>query len=127
MHALERAGTVVCEPIVRVSLETPADTIGAVMAALARLGAAAETPSLRGKLATIETTVSATRAHDLQRQLPGLTSGEGVLESSFAGYEPVSGDGDQPARAGAKGRAFIRGRLLHEWRVQPSPGGDGAA
>jgi predicted membrane GTPase involved in stress response len=32
----------------------------------------------------------------LQRQLPALTGGEGVLESSFAGYQPVSGD--QPTR-----------------------------
>ena len=38
----------------------------------------------------------AARAHDLQRQLPGLTGGEGVLESVFAGYQPVSGD--QPTR-----------------------------
>ena len=27
---------------------------------------------------------------DLQRQLPGLTGGEGVLESTFAGYQPVT-------------------------------------
>ena len=40
--------------------------------------------------------LSATRVQELQRQLPGLTSGEGVLESDFAGYEPVSGD--PPAR-----------------------------
>jgi ribosomal protection tetracycline resistance protein len=92
MGALEQAGTVVCEPIVRVSLEIPTDTIGAVMPALARLGAAVEAPSLQGKLCTIETVLSAARAHDLQRRLPGLTRGEGVLESSFAGYEPVSGD-----------------------------------
>jgi ribosomal protection tetracycline resistance protein len=92
MRALEQAGTVVCEPTVRVRLEIPTNTIGAVMAALARHGAAVETPSLQGKLCTIETVLSATRAHDLQRQLPGLTRGEGVLESSFEGYEPVSGD-----------------------------------
>lgn len=96
MRALEKAGTVVCEPIVRVSLEIPTDTIGTVMPALARLGAAIETPSLQGKLCTIETVLPAARAHDLQRQLPGLTRGEGVLESSFEGYEPVSGD--QPTR-----------------------------
>jgi ribosomal protection tetracycline resistance protein len=24
--------------------------------------------------------------------LPGLTSGEGVLDSTFAGYQPVTGD-----------------------------------
>ena len=35
-------------------------------------------------------------ADELQRQLAGLTGGEGVLESTFAGYQPVSGD--QPER-----------------------------
>ena len=86
----------VCEPIVRVSVEIPTGKIGAVMAALARLGAAVETPSLQGELSTIETVLPAARAQDLQRQLPGLTGGEGVLDSTFAGYQPVSGD--QPTR-----------------------------
>ena len=96
MRALEDAGTVVCEPAVRVSLEVPTDTIGAVLPELARLDAAVETPSLQGKLSTIAMVLPAARAHDLQRRLPGLTGGEGVLDSSFAGYQPVSGD--QPAR-----------------------------
>jgi ribosomal protection tetracycline resistance protein len=61
------------------------------MAALARLGAAIETPSLEGTLSMIETVLPAARADDLQRQLPGVTGGEGVLDSSFAGYQPVSG------------------------------------
>jgi ribosomal protection tetracycline resistance protein len=92
MQALERAGTVVCEPTARLFLEVPADTIGAVMAALARRSAAVDTPSVNGQLAVIEAVVSAARTHDLQRQLPGLTRGEGVLESSFEGYEPVVGE-----------------------------------
>jgi ribosomal protection tetracycline resistance protein len=92
MQALERAGTAVCEPIVRATLEIPIGTIGAVMAALARLGAAVETPSLQGQLSLIEAVLPTTRADDLQRQLPGLTHGEGVLDASFAGYERVSGD-----------------------------------
>ena len=96
MRALEYAGTAVCEPIVRVNLEIPANTIGAVMPALAQLGAAIKTPSLLRKLCTIETILPAARAHDLQRQLPRLTGGEGVLESGFAGYQPVSSD--QPTR-----------------------------
>jgi ribosomal protection tetracycline resistance protein len=29
------------------------------------------------------------RLSSLQRQLPGLTRGEGVIESSFAGYRPA--------------------------------------
>jgi ribosomal protection tetracycline resistance protein len=97
MQALERAGTVVCEPIVRVSVELPTGAIGTLMAALARLQAAVvETPSLRGAVSTIETVLPAVRTQDLQRQLPELTGGEGVLDSTFAGYQPVSGN--QPTR-----------------------------
>ncbi len=95
-QALRQAGTAVCEPISRVRVELPPAAIGVVLAALARLGAAVETPSLEGQLALIETLLPATRAQELQRQLPGLTGGEGVLDSSFAGYRPVSGD--PPAR-----------------------------
>jgi ribosomal protection tetracycline resistance protein len=96
MQALKRAGTVVCEPIVRVRLETPMDAIGEVMAAVARLRATVKTPSLRREFATIETVLPAARTNDLRRQLPGLTGGEGILESSFAGYQPVTGE--QPTR-----------------------------
>jgi ribosomal protection tetracycline resistance protein len=92
MQALHQAGTSVCEPVVRGELEVPAASIGAVTAALGRLGASLETQSLRGDLATIETVLSAARAQDLQRELSQLTGGEGVLEATFVGYEPVSGE-----------------------------------
>ncbi len=95
-QALGRAGTVVCEPTVRARLELPTAAIGTVMPALARLGAAVETPSVQATLATIEAVLPAARAQDLQRELAGLTGGEGVVESSFAGYQPVGGD--QPVR-----------------------------
>ena len=49
MAALDQAGTVVCEPMIRVSLEIPAETIGSVLAAVARLGGTAGTPVLRGR------------------------------------------------------------------------------
>ena len=96
MQALQQARTVVCEPIVRAGVEIPTSAVGAVMAALARLEADVEPPSLQGPLSMIETVLPAARAQNLQRQLPGLTGGEGVLDSSFAGYQPVSGD--QPIR-----------------------------
>jgi ribosomal protection tetracycline resistance protein len=95
-HALEAAGTVVCEPTVRIGLEVPTPAVGAVVAALIRLGADVEPPSPRGELSNIEAVMAVTRADELHRQLAGLTGGEGVLESSFAGYQPVSGD--QPRR-----------------------------
>jgi ribosomal protection tetracycline resistance protein len=96
MQALERAGTAVCEPVVQVSIETPAEAVGAVLASVARLGGVLQPPSLRGDLSTIETVMPAARSDDLQRQLPVLTGGEGVLESTFAGYQPVVGE--QPTR-----------------------------
>ena len=101
-QALERAMTVVCEPTVRARLEIPTAAIGTLMPALARLGAAVETSSPRGELAFVETVLPAARAHDLQRQLPGLTGGEGVLESAFAGYAPVPGG--QPSRRKSRDR-----------------------
>jgi ribosomal protection tetracycline resistance protein len=91
MHALQRAGTAVCEPMVSLRLEVPASTTGAVLSALARLGGALGSPSPDAELALIEAVLPAVRVRDLQRQLPGLTGGEGVLESSFAGYRRVSG------------------------------------
>jgi ribosomal protection tetracycline resistance protein len=108
MRALERAGTVVCEPTVRVGVEIPTQTIAAVMTALARLGAAVETPSPQGKLSTITGVLPPARADDLQGQLPGLTGGEGVLESSFADYLPVSGDQRPGAALKNEGRGKPR-------------------
>ena len=92
MQALEQAKTSVCEPVVRARLEVPAESVGAVLAAVGQLGAPAEMESLRGDLATVDTVLSILAAQDLQRQLSSLTSGEGVLETTFLGYEPVSGD-----------------------------------
>jgi ribosomal protection tetracycline resistance protein len=92
MRALERAGTAVCEPFARVRVETPTETIGAVVALLGRLGAAVETQSPGAELTTIGASLPAARLRGLQRHLPALTGGEGVLDSSFGGYEPVPGD-----------------------------------
>ena len=92
MQALESAGTVVCEPTARVGLEVPTHAVGSVIPALARLGATFEPPAPNGERSTITAVLPATRADELHRELPALTGGEGVLDSSFAGYQPVSGD-----------------------------------
>jgi ribosomal protection tetracycline resistance protein len=94
--ALSRAGTVVCEPMIRVAAEVPAQTAGAVLAAVARLGGVVAGQAPRGGLSVIETVLPTARAQQLQRQLPRLTNGEGVAESSFGGYRPVPGS--PPAR-----------------------------
>ncbi|WP_248959925.1 elongation factor G [Sphaerisporangium perillae] len=91
MSALARAGTRVYEPMHRFRLEIPADTLGAVLPALARLRAVPRTTEMRGPSCLLEGEIPAARVHELQQQLPGPTRGEGVLESAFDHYQPVSG------------------------------------
>jgi ribosomal protection tetracycline resistance protein len=91
MDALRRAGTVVCQPMARVRLEVPAPRTGDVLSALARLGAATQTPLLDAELSVVAAVLPSARVRGLQEQLPGLTGGEGVLDASFGGYEPIHG------------------------------------
>ena len=100
MDALRRAGTLVCEPIHKFHLEIPADTLGQVIPALARLRGMPESPSIRGASCTLEGEIPAARVHNLQEQLSGLTRGEGVLEASLHRYEPVSGKAPTRERTG---------------------------
>jgi hypothetical protein len=41
-------------------------------------------------------------AQELQRQLPGLTSGEGVAETSFGGYRPLAAPAEQAQSRGGR-------------------------
>ena len=91
MEALRQAGTVVCQPMARVRLELPAPRMGDVLSALARLGAATQTPLLDAELSVVTAMLPSAQVRSLQEQLPGLTGGEGVLDTSFGGYEPVHG------------------------------------
>jgi ribosomal protection tetracycline resistance protein len=87
MAALREAGTRVHEPIHAFQLDLPADTLPAVLPALARLGGIPLATTARG----IEGEIPAARVHKLQQALPALTRGEGVLENAFDRYEPVRG------------------------------------
>jgi ribosomal protection tetracycline resistance protein len=85
--ALRRAGTTVYEPLHRFALEFPAQALGPVLPVLGRLGAVPETPVLRDDVCLLEGTLPAANVYALQQQLPGLTRGEGVMESAFERYE----------------------------------------
>ena len=90
-QALERAGTVVCEPMARTRLDIPAGRLGPVLSFLARLGAEVSAPLTQGDQAAVEAVLPSAAVHALQRQLAGLTGGEGVAETTFLGYRPVHG------------------------------------
>jgi ribosomal protection tetracycline resistance protein len=89
--ALDRAGTWVCEPLANAALELPSASGPAVMAALGRLGGRVRAQYSANGLSTVDAVVPVARVRDLQHQLPGLTAGEGVLETRFGGYQPVGG------------------------------------
>jgi ribosomal protection tetracycline resistance protein len=90
-QALHRAGTVVCEPVLRVLLEIPNDAAAAVQRVVARWGAEVTAQTTGADLTQMQVRLVSTRLHELQLQLPDLTGGEGVLESRFDTFEPVSG------------------------------------
>ncbi|SDX18717.1 ribosomal protection tetracycline resistance protein [Amycolatopsis xylanica] len=89
MNALREAGTTVYEPMHRFRLELPPDTFGVVSSALAKLRAI---PLTLGASAVLEGEIPAAKVHELQQRLPSLTRGEGVLESAFERYQPVTGE-----------------------------------
>jgi ribosomal protection tetracycline resistance protein len=92
MRALHDAGTRVCEPISRVRIDAPATSIGAILSALAQQNAAVHAQAVHGDDVSIEADLPAEGVQALHRILPAITNGDGVLESSFAGYQPVRGE-----------------------------------
>jgi ribosomal protection tetracycline resistance protein len=91
MDALSQAGTAVLEPLHRFLLDVPAARSLVVLQALPRLEAVPLDTVTRGSSCLIEGEVPAARVHDLQRSLPSLTGGEGVLETAFDRYRRVRG------------------------------------
>lgn len=98
MDALKQAGTTVHEPMHHFQLDVPADTFGVVLPLLARLRAAPGSPVPHGSSYLLEGEIPAAHVHELEQRLPGLTSGEGVLESAFGSYRPVAGTVPERAR-----------------------------
>ena len=91
-QALDVAGTTVHEPVAQFRLELPAEMLGPILPALARLGAVPHSPEVEGDPGVVVGDIPAAKVHTLTTMLPGLTHGEGVLESGFDHYEPVRGE-----------------------------------
>jgi ribosomal protection tetracycline resistance protein len=96
-RALAAGGTVVCEPLARVTLDVPGRALNSVLSLLSKLGATVEDQMARTDEMVIVAVLTAADAQELHRMLPEVTGGEGVLESAFAGHRAVRG---KPPRRG---------------------------
>ena len=93
--ALERAGTWVCEPLADLGLEMPAATAPAVLSTLGQLGGRVRGQFSANGLSRVDAQLPVARVRILQNQLPGLSMGEGILETRPGGYQPI---GDNPPK-----------------------------
>ncbi|AVH54947.1 MULTISPECIES: elongation factor G [Streptomyces] len=98
IEALRRADTQVYEPMHRFRIEAPVDTLGALLPVLAGVRAVPQTTETRGAVCVLDGTLPAAHVHGLGQQLPGLTRGEGEVESAFDHYAPVARGGTVPER-----------------------------
>jgi ribosomal protection tetracycline resistance protein len=100
MDALRRAGTDVLEPMHRFRLETPADVLGAATSALAQFRAVALEMDPGRNAYVVDGEIPAASVHALRQALPGLTRGEGLLDTAFSRYQVVRGTPPRRARWG---------------------------
>ncbi|MFF5897807.1 GTP-binding protein [Streptomyces argenteolus] len=123
MEALREAGTTVYEPMHRFRAEIPADALGPLVPGLLRLRAVPGTPVTVGGLCTLEGEIPAARVHALQHLLPGVTRGEGVVETAFERYRPV--EGPVPHRPRTDRDPLNRKEYLLRTLRRVGAGGDG--
>ena len=100
-RALATAGTQVCEPMADLRIELATAYTSQVMRLLVQLGARVRPPQSYEGHTTIRGQIPVANVHELQAMLPGLTGGEGSLETELAGYEPVLGEPPRRRRPGA--------------------------
>lgn len=89
--ALSSARTVVCEPVDRFRLEIPATALTGISTLLAKSGASTSESMISAGVARLEGTIASAMIPAIQKQLPGLSSGTGMLDHSFDHYAPVAG------------------------------------
>jgi len=99
-NALARAGTWVCEPLADLSLEVPHETAQGVLGLLGKLGGRVTGQFSANGVTRASAVLPVAQVRSLQARLPGLSMGEGILESRPGGYQPVGDDPPTRARTG---------------------------
>jgi ribosomal protection tetracycline resistance protein len=109
--AIRQAGTVVCEPMTAVRVEAPVQAGRGITGVILSSGGQVLGQHSGESRTTIVAMVQSGRVHEVQARIPGLTGGEGVVATSFAGYHPVTAD-PPPARRRTRPNPFNRTAYL---------------
>jgi len=91
MDALKRAGTMVCEPVHRFTLDVPAKSVGEMLAAFTGARAIPEQTTQEGGTRQIAGIIPLEEIHMFEQRLPVLSGGEGVFSDRFEGYQVITG------------------------------------
>jgi ribosomal protection tetracycline resistance protein len=89
--ALVAADTVVCEPFERFQIEVPLAVLPALHVLLSKSGASVQATGIDGGVARLEGVIPSARVQGIRQQLPGLSSGAGVMETVFDHHAPLTG------------------------------------
>lgn len=87
--ALEKARTVVCEPVSLFRVDAPPEAMGTLLTLLGQVGAALTATEIEDKTAILKGTMSTEVVQQVQRQLPDLTGGAAAMETVFDHYKPM--------------------------------------
>ncbi|MEU7615112.1 GTP-binding protein [Micromonospora rifamycinica] len=110
MTALRAAGTTVHEPVNQFEVEVPDDTVRAVMSRLTAARAIVDRCDTHGPVSRLYGTIPAGSVHQVERQLPGLSHGEGVFVSAPSGHRRTTGS--PPTRRRTDGNPLHRREYL---------------
>jgi ribosomal protection tetracycline resistance protein len=106
--ALEAAGTEVLEPVSRVELELPADVVNVTLSRLIEFGGVVTGSVLRGDRAELTGILPTRQVTRFERQLPGLSHGEGLSTTEPGGHRPMVSPNrptpPNPERVSSEGR-----------------------
>lgn len=89
--ALVAADTVVCEPFERFQIEVPLAVLPALHVLLSKSGGAARATEIDSGVARLEGVIPSTKIQNIRQQVPGLSSGAGVMETVFDHRAPLAG------------------------------------
>jgi ribosomal protection tetracycline resistance protein len=112
--ALSMAGTIVCEPFERFQLEVPLGILPALHVLLSKSGAAVQATEIVGDVARLQGAIPSVQVQGIRQQLPGLSSGAGVMETVFDHHTPLTGP--PPIRPRSDANPFDRSEYLARLR-----------